>query len=195
MMQETETLRAFVAIDIDEHVRAALARLQDRLKMEDVRVKWVEPRNIHLTLIFARAIPATTVNPLAAELDTIASQTRPFSYIVTKPGFFGARSSPRVIWAGIEANPVLAVMQRQVATSFRTIGIEFDDRPFSPHLTLGRIREPRNGRRLIEKLESYRKDAIGTVAVAELLLISSTLGPKGPVYSIRHRAGLETPVA
>ena len=184
-------IRAFVAVEISDDVRLELTRVQTRLQRVRARVGWVAPANIHLTLAFLGDIPPEGVAKITVELDSIGSETAPFPYRVAKLGYFGSPRSPRVIWAGVdEGAAAMTTLQQRVVEALRTLGIALETRPFTPHLTIGRVRSAQGAGELAELIEKENDRVCGVVPVTRVLLMRSALTSQGPVYSILHAAVL-----
>lgn len=190
-MKCSDTVRAFVAVEISDEVRQNFAALQFDLKNTRARVKWVRPGDIHLTLAFLGDIFGSMVSGVSDAMDTIAETVTPFSYEVSGIGFFGRRRSPRVIWVGAKGNlsPLMDIQARLTA-SLRELKLPTDDKPFVPHLTLARIRSPQNVNELVEALESRKEEYFGQVKVDRMVLFGSQLKPDGPCYTVLHESRL-----
>lgn len=186
----SEYVRAFIAIDTTDEVKQKLGRVQEELQRLDAGVKWVAPENMHFTLVFLGDIPSGKAAPVAQAMDRVGAVSCGFSYEVAGLGFFGSRSSPRVIWAGIRADPALPAIQTSLCAELRKLDITLEDRPFKPHLTLGRVRSVRNTDAFLRKIQSHVDTSFGEVRADPMLLIRSVLTPRGPEYSILHRACL-----
>ena len=187
-----KVVRAFIALDISDEVRAALDHLQHELKKSDARVGWVAPDRIHLTLVFLGDVFAAQVGGLASSLDTVAAGCAPFHFEVAGSGAFGPPASPRVLWAGVvEPTGALETLQVRVAEAVTALGFRIETRPFHPHLTLGRVRERRGAADLTSRLESFRTLRCGGVDVRRLLLMRSRLNPQGAEYLVLHSSELK----
>nr|MQY55587.1 RNA 2',3'-cyclic phosphodiesterase [Dehalococcoidia bacterium] len=138
-----EKIRAFIAIELPDPVKDSLSSLEDRLRpAEHPYVKWVDPQGIHLTLKFLGNIAADQV-PRIIEAITLASQgTSPLKLQIGGLGAFPNLQRPRVIWVAVtgEVDPLIA-LQRGIDQALVPLGFAIEKRPFSPHLTLGRLRE------------------------------------------------------
>lgn len=183
-------LRLFVAVDIGAPLRAALAERIRLLRKTHPRVKWVAAENIHLTLAFLGEVPAERVEEIGAALDTVAAGFPVFSCGVRGLGWFGSPRSPRVVWAGFEPEPELLRMQAGVAAALRDLGFVPEDRPFHPHLTLGRVKSARDAEGLAEILKPFGDREIGRMVADRILTIRSTLLPRGPEYTILRESPL-----
>lgn len=183
-------LRLFVAVDIGASVRAALAERIRLLRRTHPRVKWVAAENIHLTLAFLGEVPAERVDGIGSAMDAVAAGFPVFSCGVRGLGWFGSPRSPRVVWAGFEPEPELLRMQAGVAAALRDLGFVPEDRPFHPHLTLGRVKSPRDAEGLAAVLQPCGDQEIGRMAVDRILTLRSTLLPRGPEYTVLREAPL-----
>ncbi len=189
-----QLLRAFIAVEISDEARAALAAEQARLKKLGARVAWVAPESIHLTLLFLGDIFAAQVATLAAGLDAVAAPHAPFAVEVTGLGWFGPPQSPRVIWAGVtDPGGRLAALQKQVEEEARLLGLRTEARAFHPHLTLGRARPGGHASlpALTAALRQANDTAYGRCAVDAVRLMQSRLEPAGARHTLLHAATLK----
>ncbi|MEO0019501.1 MAG: RNA 2',3'-cyclic phosphodiesterase [candidate division WOR-3 bacterium] len=176
----SEKVRSFVAVDTSEQVKSELARLIGELKVRtQLNVKWVKPEQMHLTLVFLGEVSLDFIQRAKIELGAVAQGFGPFDCRLKGLGGFPSTNKARVLWAGLEkGEDELKRLQSAVAEALKRIGYVPEKRPFSPHLTLGRLREP---------------DSIGFIQgvsfassnwlVKELILFKSELKPTGPVYT------------
>lgn len=186
-----DLIRAFIAVDIGDDIRDRLDELQRKLKKVHANVRWVKPRNIHLTLVFLGDVTVEQVDLIRQELDLACRDRVAFDLAAAGTGFFGKRKYPRVIWAGVADCPPLATLQNRIAQELHATGIEFDNKPFSPHLTLGRVKGiDQHTEPLLEKIEKYNMTELGSVHIDRVELIQSTLTPHGAEYEILHRVML-----
>jgi RNA 2',3'-cyclic 3'-phosphodiesterase len=181
-----KNIRVFVAIEISESLRAALSDLQGRLKMTGADIRWVRPESIHLTLAFVGDIPRIQIEPLKAALNASVRE-KAFDFNVTGIGTFGNLRNPRVLWAGISPCPALEHLRRQTVEALGTAGVDFDDKAFSPHLTIGRFKSPRNLSALKQQLEKEKSGNFGSEKAQEVQLIKSELRPDGAKYTVLFR--------
>ncbi|NNJ70124.1 MAG: RNA 2',3'-cyclic phosphodiesterase [Kiritimatiellales bacterium] len=187
-----ETIRAFIAVDIGDELRAHLDGLQRRLKKVHADVRWVKPPDMHLTLAFLGALPVEQITPLQVLLDGGLQQIGPFELTAAGTGYYGRRGQPRTIWAGVEDCPPLKALQQRIAELLEAGGIEFDRKPFSPHLTLGRVKGRNHTESLLGKLEKYKAVELGRARITTVELIQSLLKPHGVEYGVLHRVALCT---
>ncbi|MEN7972308.1 MAG: RNA 2',3'-cyclic phosphodiesterase [Verrucomicrobiota bacterium] len=186
-----ETIRAFIAVDIGEEIREKLDQLQRKLKKVHANVRWVKPQNIHLTLAFLGDIPIEKLDPLKTALDKGVQEMAPFELKAFSCGFFGRPKHPRVVWAGIADCPPLMELQCKTIEALQCLKIEPDNNPFSPHLTLGRVKSTdQHTEPLLGKLEKYKEEPLGQTRIDAVQLIQSQLKPHGAEYSVLGSSSL-----
>lgn len=185
------TVRAFIAVDIGDEIRGKLDELQRKLKKVHSNVRWVNPRSIHLTLAFLGDVPAEQIDSLTKVLDQACKGLVAFDLAAAGTGFFGKAKYPRVVWAGVAECPPLMKLQERIVQGLHNAGIAFDNKPFSPHLTLGRVKgiDHHTGP-LLEKIEKYKDADLGTTRIDHVELIRSELTPRGAEYAVLHRVAL-----
>jgi 2'-5' RNA ligase len=189
---QMDQVRAFIAVDIGDSLRSELDELQRKLKKVHANVRWVKPGNIHLTLVFLGNVPAEQIDVIGQEMERSCAEQSGFELQASGAGFFGKRSHPRVIWTGVADCPPLLSLQSRIVRGLNAQEIGFDNKPFSPHLTLGRVKGiDQHTEPLMEKLERYSAIELGSVHIDRVELIQSTLTPRGAEYSVLHRAVLQ----
>ena len=109
-----------------------------------------------------------------------------FSLTIHGIGSFGRSGSPRVIWAGVRACPSLHALQSDVHEGLIAIGLPLEERPFRPHLTIGRVRSSRGRKELAAALVPLEDTAFGTSEINNVTLMESVLRPSGPEYTPLH---------
>jgi len=183
-------MRTFIAIELSNDIRKELASLQNELKTADADVKWVKPENIHLTLKFLGEVKEESVEAIASALDKVGSGYTKFDISLFKVGAFPKLDHPRVIWVGIDNNcSVVEEIAVKIEDECEKLSFPREKRSFSAHLTLGRVRSPKNKTALKEKIMSLEVKPL-TSQLRELTLFKSTLTPKGPIYSKLHVSNL-----
>jgi 2'-5' RNA ligase len=184
--------RSFVALDLCDDVRRNLRSAQEDLKQAGARVGWVYPENAHLTLVFLGDVLDEAVPRLTESLDAAAAQVSGFRFQVSGLGFFGPPRAPRIVWAGCPAPPAeLAALYGAVCGAVRPLGFKIEDRPFAPHITIGRIRAAKGVRELTSLVASRKDTAFGEVGVRRLFLMRSHLDEPRARYSILHESPLK----
>lgn len=190
-------IRAFVAVPVEDAVvRRRLAGARS-LVPELRGVRWVAEGHLHFTLRFLGDLDDERVDAAKAATSSAArGGTGPFRLDLEGLGSFPPRGPVRVLWAGCGPGAdALAALAEAVAARFSAAGFPPEERPFSPHLTLARVKDPDSGRRLARALPSVPPEPFGTVAVASLVLFRSDFSPAGPQYSELLRVALESDAA
>ena len=176
-------IRAFLAIDLPASLRPGLARVQDELKKCGADVKWVPVGNVHLTLKFFGQIPEAKVLDITRAAGEIARWQPPFTLKVAGAGAFPSNKNPRVVWLGVHGDlDALAGFFRQLEAAFAGLGFPPEDRAFSPHLTLGRVRSPAGRTELARCLATLPAAECAAFQVNEIILFRSNLSPQGATY-------------
>lgn len=177
-------VRSFLAFELPEAILDRIGEVQKALKSSGADVRWVNPVNIHLTLKFFGNIEASQVESISKSISETAQTTPPISIAVRGIGAFPSLKSPRVIWMGLhDEKKVLVSFQKQLDGDLQKIGFQPEDRPFHPHLTLGRMRSNRGKEALVGVMEKFREEEFGTFRAERVVLFKSDLTPQGPVYS------------
>jgi 2'-5' RNA ligase len=179
--------RSFIAVRFSEEVVLALDDLQSRLKKavgSRAKVKWVEPRNIHLTLQFLGDVEVLVLEEMSAFLKEAFSDIPPFEARLSGLGAFPTPRKPRVVWVGIKNGVAeLKAVSEAVFKVTEAFGFEREKRPFKPHVTLGRVRDPRKSFGISEGLEKTGGAEAGGCQIDMVHLVASELTPAGPIYT------------
>ncbi|MFH1652040.1 MAG: RNA 2',3'-cyclic phosphodiesterase [Chloroflexota bacterium] len=182
-----DTIRAFIALELPPEVRAGLGSLQSRLIAGGpAPVKWVDPAGIHLTLKFLGNVPGAQVSGIAAAITRASAGINPFHLRLEGLGVFPGPRSVRVIWVGLggELEP-LQRLQRGLESQLSPLGFLPENRGFTPHLTLGRVREsaaPPERERLGQLVTVTPAGTAADFTVDAVNLMQSRLTPQGAVY-------------
>lgn len=184
-----DILRTFIAIELDETLRLAIARVQGKFKRlaPPGSVKWVAPDGIHLTLKFLGDTPAGRVPEIEAALRAACAGFAPFEVGVEGRGCFPNFRRPRVVWVAVkDRGQTLARLQAAVERHVAPLGWPTEERGFSPHLTLGRVAKsagPAEMAAIGQLVEQSEVRQIGAQQVTAVSLIRSDLRPTGAVYT------------
>lgn len=187
-------LRLFIAIELSRQIQQALSELIIQLSpLADRTVKWMQPDHIHLTLVFLGDTPPAQLAKLSTVLSSVAGLHPSFELSAQGCGVFPNPNRPRVLWAGITCPPDLIRIQKDMEAQLSPLGVRAEDRPFSPHLTLGRVNDAANLETLksvVQSLQKQEKSVFGNVTVKKFTLFQSTLTPQGPIYTPIQRFSL-----
>lgn len=180
-------IRSFVATNLPAEIKEGLAAIEDKLALNRPWVKWVEPSGIHLTLKFLGNLDPERIREVLEILGDLCHGAGPFRLEVGGLGAFPGVSRPRVIWVGVGGElEKLAILQRNIDEGLSRVGFAPEDRAFTPHLTIGRVREgadPVLKRELGREIEGSGSPFFGSFVVSSISLMRSQLTPKGAVYS------------
>lgn len=176
-------MRLFVAIEFDQSVIKAVQRVQRRLSRFDPEVRWTGPEQMHLTLKFLGEVPDDQVRAVCGAAKGVADRVAPIHLAVNACGCFPPRGDVRIIHAGIaEPRGLLQRCRHLSEDAFAGLGFERERRPYSPHLTLGRVRRGRRADGLREAVAKTSCDSVDH-AVEALWVIRSDLKPGGAQYT------------
>lgn len=185
-------MRTFIAIELPKEIKEALAKLQGQLKASSADVKWVEPENIHLTLKFLGERDDKRVEKIKEILGEVAKEKKAFPLCLKGLGAFPKLEFPRVVWVGTDKGETEAkVIAAELEEKICRLGIPKEERPFSGHITLGRVRSPKNKEQLIQAIKNLAFDC-QEFMVKEIVLLKSTLTSQGPIYEPLQKATLQT---
>jgi 2'-5' RNA ligase len=185
-------MRLFVAIDLDDRARAAIAAEQDRIRrglIHGTPPRWTPPDQMHLTLAFLGEVNPAIAAQLQEELSTPIALDA-FELVFAGSGVFPPHGAPRALWIGTrEGTAELQSLQREIGRRLAGRGIALESRPFTPHLTVGRWKSSRpSDRRRV--LQHGRDKVIARLRIDHATLYQSRLSAQGSVYTELARATL-----
>lgn len=172
-----ETLRCFISIELDPVTRNYVSQFVNNLKFMR-GIKWVSEENYHITLAFMGELSISKVPLVCDTLEKISLRHGPFVLNLYGSGFFPNENNPKVFWIGIRKSEELYSLKRDIDESLRSLNIDFDAKPFSPHLTIGRIKSNVDTTLLLRK-----RDFSASFLVKEVYFMKSQLFKNGPVYT------------
>jgi 2'-5' RNA ligase len=189
-------LRTFIAVELDKELRDGLDRLQQRLRGQVAPrcVRWVRPEGVHLTLKFLGDTTPEQIEQVKAALVNAAGEVGPFTFTVGGLGCFPNARQPRVVWVGLdEPTGALKRLRDAVEAQVAPLGFPTEKRPFSPHLTLGRVQRHASKsevREIGEVVAASPVSVVGRMEVTAVSYIKSDLKPSGAVYTTLLHAEL-----
>ncbi|MCF7810335.1 RNA 2',3'-cyclic phosphodiesterase [bacterium] len=191
-MNQTEIIRAFIAIDTPESAKSAIKLIQDKLKnIRDAKVTWVKPQGVHLTLKFLGDIRKSQIPEISACLRNCAKAVPPFELTSTTCGAFPGLKRPRILWLGLDGGQQLIQLQLDIRKSLDQLGFDPDNKEYHPHLTVGRVRSIESDSRLTSIYKEITFPQIVWQAF-DVRLMSSTLKPSGAEYEVIERYEFKT---
>jgi len=183
-------MRLFIAFPLAVEIKDYLGTVISELRVHSNDIRWVAPKNIHLTARFLGDTEEAKVTKLNQLIDSVAAAHHAVSSSLTELGAFPNVKRPRVIWAGIgEGTEALGKIARDVELRVRQLRFEPESKGFKSHLTLGRVRERARLDKFAEVLSGYSLQPT-PILFDRLVLYKSTLTPQGPIYERLHEAPL-----
>jgi RNA 2',3'-cyclic 3'-phosphodiesterase len=188
-------LRTFIAVPINETVRKKAVALQQQLAQLGSKVKWVEPENLHVTMLFLGEVDQREILEVCKAVEKTAANLPPFSMTVAEVGGFPNLRRPRTLWIGVsEGSAELVRLHDDLEKALLQLGgYRREERGFTPHITLGRVRGDELTPELNAALTHNASWVGGAVAVAEVHVMSSELTAAGPAYTVLSRPKLHGP--
>ena len=185
-------MRAFIAIDLTPELNISMERLIGSLRKKGSDVKWVNAGGLHLTLKFLGEVADDNLEAIGDLLESIVRNHGSFSLDLKGTGTFpsGLSRNARVLWVGITEVPGLVSLQEKIESSFEKLGFPREERPFHPHLTLGRVKSSDGLGPVLNEIGINRETEFGEMTVSRIALFESRLTPRGAVYSVRREASL-----
>lgn len=180
-------LRAFIAVEIPNEIQQKIHQETANFRKGiSSLVRWVPPQNMHLTLKFLGDVSPNSVEFLIQMLRNEAEHAHSFDMHLAGLGAFPNLKRPRVLYIGIQAPAALDALARGIESASRRLGYEAEERPFSAHLTLGRVRQNATAaeqQQIRRAIEGTQVDLLGTARVDSVHLYKSDLNPGGSVYT------------
>jgi 2'-5' RNA ligase len=177
-------IRAFIAIELPEKIIYTIGKVQEEIKSYGVKIRWVRPNNIHLTLKFLGDIKETDTEKIARVISESVTGYPPISLAVKGIGVFPGIKQPRVLWLGISKQlNLLTGLQKTLDEKLEAMGFPKEKRPFKGHLTLGRIKDKIDPKRLHDVLKDFTQFESEHFFGERIILYKSELKPKGAVYT------------
>lgn len=190
-------LRSFIAIELPPEIQKAITRATSDIQkaLPKPLVRWVTEQNIHLTLKFLGDVSPSNLEHLAEALKVESSQHPVFELSVGQLGAFPNTHRARVIWIGLEAPPELLILQHGVEAVAARLGYPAEERPFSAHLTIGRVGQNASAADLTKirtELEACQVGLLGKLTVGAVHIFKSDLQPSGSIYTHLYAMNLKS---
>jgi 2'-5' RNA ligase len=182
--------RIFIALKVEaeEPLLMMISSLKSGLS-KDI-IKWTSPDNIHITLAFLGDTEENMIELISSMLKEKCKGTGRFELILKGSGVFRNFSDPRIIWTGIETSEKLVHLNEIIMNGLKGLNIKLEDRPFNPHLTIGRIKHLNDKETLRVLIEQYQNSELQIIPVPEVILYESVLLHSGAVYKPISRFNL-----
>jgi len=173
--------RGFIAIDIPTNKK--LLEMENEIKKTEADLKLVETENIHITLKFLGDTDEEKIDEIDEIMKNSVKDLKPFNIKLKGSGVFPNKNYLKVIWIGLEEIEILGEIAKKIDKQLENIGFEPEKRGFSAHLTIARVKSPRNKEKLLQIIEKYQDVEFATIDVTSVKLKKSDLTPKGPIYT------------
>jgi 2'-5' RNA ligase len=179
-----EKIRSFIAIEVPSSLLTQIGQLQEELRRTQADVKWVRPESIHLTLKFLGPVSEEALDKLSLAISPLIASRETFNLRIHGLGCFPSIRNPRVLWVGIDRG-VEQISPLREAIERKAVELSFSPelRPFTPHLTIGRVRSSKGKEILAQAIETRKNIEIGAFQAEEVFLIKSKLTPSGAIYT------------
>ena len=176
-------MRSFIAIDLPAGLKSSISGVTHSVSGSSWGIRWVPVENMHLTLKFLGEIKDDLIAAIEMKLMVICGRYQPLAIDIKGVGAFPNLRNPNVLWVGIGPSERLAALFAEIDAGLSEMGFERESRRFSPHLTIGRVKDRRDIDSVIKELATYKYTFFGTIEVREILLMESVLKPSGAEYS------------
>jgi 2'-5' RNA ligase len=176
-------LRCFIALELPKELKSDISSLTENLRDSGADVRWVPSENLHLTLKFLGNVPEEGLPGIRERVEEAAARSRSFKALLSGVGVFPGARRPRVVWIGLEDADELPALQGRIDENLRALGFQPEGRPFSPHLTIGRVRSQKGTVRLMKGLEALKDTVFGEFTAGSVSVMKSRLGPSGAKYT------------
>lgn len=177
-------MRCFIAIDMPEDIKVSISNVIEKAGQKVKGIRWVSAQNIHLTLKFLGDVKEELMHDIEKGLSAVCINHAPFTINIRGAGAFPNFKYPNVLWIGIDESEKLEGLYHDIEDSMNELGFEKEDRRFSPHLTIGRVKDRKGVEPAIEELYTFKDTFLGSIEVKEVLLMQSILKPAGAEYSV-----------
>jgi len=182
-VQDGIVMRTFIAVELPEKIKGEIERLQAPFKKTDTHVSWVKPKNIHVTLKFLGEVPEERIDEVFSATRKAVEGARKFTMSLKGTGAFPNPRRPRVIWVGAgPGGEELSLLAAGIEQEMEEIGFPRENRKYSAHFTMGRVKSPKNIEKLME-LVSSSDFQTEEIEVNEVVVMKSQLHPGGAIYT------------
>lgn len=178
-------IRSFLAFELAPHIKETLEDLLKDITPRLQEIRWVPLENIHLTVLFLGDVEESQLDPISHAIEGVARKYGQFKMRITGLGIFGGIKRPRVLWVGMDGDVErMGYFKASLEKALSKFGIKLEERPYKPHLTLGRFKEHfKETGQLQEILETFKSLGDREQIFEEVCLFKSQLTPKGSIYT------------
>ena len=185
-------VRTFIGIEIENTVISEISQELSYLKNQFPNINWIRPENIHITLKYLGNVEPNDLRKVFSEIAKIGLSEAPFSLEIESTGVLPDLRRPKVVYAGcgFGGNELIS-LQNKIAKTCDTLGYPFEKKPYTPHITLGRIKKPSYALGIDDIILDMNNIDFGISDVDEIIVYMSELTSTGAEYSPMHRVRLE----
>ena len=180
-VKDSETVRSFLAIELDEDLVPKILDVQKEFKKTNSNIKYVPSQNMHFTLKFFGNIDLDMVEDISVAVLKVIKDYSSFDLNIKKCGCFPNKNVIKVLWLGLDEGSPIKDLQRDLDKEFKKLGFK-KERNFISHLTIGRVKSPKGKKEIRNAIEKLENIEIGQMTVSKSCLKKSTLTPQGPIY-------------
>lgn len=189
-------LRTFIGVDLGKPIRDRTVALQETMARSGAEVKWVEPENLHVTLLFLGEVEDREIPRVCQIVAETTQMHAAFTMSVETAGCFPNPRRPRILWVGVgQGAQELCRLHDDLERPLEELGYRREERRYSPHITLGRVRSERPAQTIAAALARHSVWKAGEKLVEEIQVMSSELTSTGPIYTVLSRARLSARIA
>ena len=180
-VKESETVRSFLAIELAEDLVPKILNVQKEFKKTNANIKYVPSQNMHFTLMFFGNIDLDMVEDISMAVEKVIKNYSSFELNIKTCGCFPNMKVIKVLWLGLDEGSPIKDLQKDLDKEFRKLGFK-KEKNFISHLTIGRVKSPKNKQEIRKTIEKLENIGIGQMTVSKICLKKSTLTPQGPIY-------------
>lgn len=180
-VKESETVRSFLAIELAEDLIPKILDIQKEFKKTNTNIKYVSSQNMHFTLKFFGNIDLDMIEDIGRAVERTIKNYSSFDLNIKNCGCFPNKNVIKVLWLGLEDGSPIKDLQKDLDNEFKKLGFK-KERNFISHLTIGRVKSPKNKKEIRVTIEKLENIEIGQMKVSRISLKKSTLTPQGPIY-------------
>ncbi len=177
-----DTIRTFIAIKVVAEKRLSDLFINLKKSLAGEEIRWVDENNLHLTLRFLGETGREQVSETIKVLESVSERFHPFQFEIKGVGIFKNKMQPRVLFLAIEKNQILHQLANEIWNNLKSPGFDDNEKPFNPHLTLGRIKYIENKDAFYALANKFSDAKIQQVTVSEIIFYQSVLSSEGPTY-------------
>jgi len=177
-------MRCFIAINLEDSLKREISESTAGLRKGEWDVRWVSTENLHITLKFLGETSEGMLQDIKEKLLQASACCKPFDIRLCGVGVFPDEKRPRVIWIDLLDSDGLVRLKEEIEKSMADLGFEKEARPFSPHLTIGRVKTPKGKDSLLSAVRTLKDREFGNIRVEGFSLMRSDLRPSGARYTV-----------